>query len=84
LHRIDEDLLDLGLVLFVGHGLKLKMEPEERNLKLSAYKIIMNIRTQILMIGNFPLGGFIIIPEVILMMGMREFKLKCCKKKCFN
>jgi len=76
-----EDLLDLGLISFVGQGLRLKMELEENKLKLSAYKMTMKSRTQILMTGNFALGGFIIIPEVILMMGVRELKLKCWKKK---
>jgi len=76
-----EDLLDLGLVPFVGQGLRLEMDLEEIKLKLSAYKMTMKSRTQILMVGNFPLGGFIIFPEVILMMGVRELKLKMLEEK---
>jgi len=76
--RIFEDLLDLGLALFVGQGLRLKIN----KLKLSAYKkMTRKSRTQVLMTGNFPLGGFIIVPEVILMMGLRELKLKCWREK---
>lgn len=58
------DLLDFGLVFFLGQGLSLRMDLEERKLNLSAYKAAMKTRTQTVMImmgrGSFPLGGFII------------------------
>lgn len=60
------DLLDFGLVVFLGHGLNLRMDLEERKLSLSAYKMATKTRTHVVMIMmgrcNFPLGGFI-IPE---------------------
>jgi hypothetical protein len=53
------NLLDFGLVFFLGQGLNLKMELEEIKLSLSAYKTTMKTRTQIVMImmekGIFPL-----------------------------
>lgn len=59
--RIEVDLLDLGFVLFVGQDLNLKMESEEKKLKLSAHKIAMNRSPKILMMANFPMGGFIVL-----------------------
>lgn len=63
------DLLVFGLVVFLGHGLNLKMDLEERKLSLSTYKIATKARTQVVMTmmgrGSFPLGYFI-IPEGIM------------------
>jgi len=68
------DLLDFGLVFFLGQGLNLKMDLEERKLSLSAYKTAMKTRIQIEMImigkGIFPLCIFI-IPEGIMRKGMK-------------
>jgi hypothetical protein len=81
----EANLLDFGLVFFLGQGLNLKMELEEIKLSLSAYKTTMKTRTQIVMImmekGIFPLWTFIIPEGIIEERTERRIILKVRKKK---
>jgi hypothetical protein len=80
----EANLLDFGLVFFLGQGLNLKMELEEIKLSLSAYKTTMKTRTQIVMImmekGIFPLWTFIIPEGIIEERSERRIILKVRKK----